>query len=272
MSSVPNTGPTFATHFNGGQHAVDHPNFNDPSPTLAKFTSSLAPFQREGLLSAKECNQLILDLVELMADGVDLPFLKFASRFLTPQDYDEIIDERNIIHHCGYPVCNNDPKGVRQAHQINYRPNIGLVLPSTYLSKYCTKEHYQASVFYRSQLSDEALFQRRHVTVIPYGKSEWEQNVTLLEELQYGISQHKSLKQIVDEFKTLSMTEKPNDRNNSVSWPVSEDDVSSLGRKIEAINIQERINEVSENQTMPVFNRGDAGTRTIEGYTPSILN
>ena len=72
-----------------------------------------------------------------------------------------------------------------------------MILPNTYLSQYCCKEHYQASLFYRNQLSQEAVFARKdilNVSPFPadYPSTWYENGITCLEEV---LAKHKELKE-----------------------------------------------------------------------------
>ncbi|PVH17419.1 uncharacterized protein CXQ87_000304 [Candidozyma duobushaemuli] len=77
-----------------------------------------------------------------------------------------------------------------------------MILPNTYLSQYCCKDHYQASMFYRNQLSEEAVFSRKDITVVPPFATidgQWyENNITCLEEV---LAKHRELK---EQGKTLT--------------------------------------------------------------------
>ncbi|EMG45718.1 RTR1 RNA polymerase II subunit B1 CTD phosphatase RTR1 [Candida maltosa Xu316] len=186
--------------------------------TLESFLPYLEPFNNHELLTPLECSKLSLLVVELLVDHyVDFKLLKFLSRFLTQQSYDELIEERNIEHECGYIMCNQSPKslvrrlsmnsnGFTQASSIKdpgastkyqiYNRKPSMILPNTYLSQYCCKEHYQASIFYRNQLSNEAIFSRTEIMTtppFPINKVNWYENsITCLEEV---IAKHKELKQ-----------------------------------------------------------------------------
>ncbi|KAG5419715.1 hypothetical protein I9W82_001595 [Candida metapsilosis] len=190
--------------------------------TIEKFLPYLQPYANKELLSPSESLQLSLLITELLVDDyVDFTLLKFLSRFLTQQSYDEIIEERNIEHECGYALCNMQPKSLVRRLSLNsngtttasmsdagastkyqiYNRKPSIILPNTYKSQYCCKDHYQASVFYRNQLSNEAIFARKDIMVVPPfhgGKNWFENSVTLLEEV---IAKHKELKQ---EGKTMA--------------------------------------------------------------------
>lgn len=189
--------------------------------TLEHLLSVLSPFANHGdNLSPQDASLIQLYITELLTDYyVDLPILKFLSRFLTPQAYEEIIEERNIEHLCGYITCNNTPKQqVRRRSSNNGRPGDdimqpitkyqiynrkpSIILPNTYLSQYCCKEHYQSSIFYRNQISSEALFARKDILTIPpfpsSRPSTWYENgITCLEEV---LAKHRELK---DQGKSL---------------------------------------------------------------------
>lgn len=185
--------------------------------TLESFIQHLESFANKELLTTTESIKLQLIITELLVDYyVDFKLLRFLSRFLTQQTYDEIIEERNIEHQCGYILCSNTPKqmvrrlsmnsngitsasiqdpGASTHYQISNRKPT-MILPNTYLSQYCCKEHYQALIFYRNQLSNEAIFARNNIMIIepfPLHLPTWYENsITCLEEV---IAKHKELKQ-----------------------------------------------------------------------------
>lgn len=185
---------------------------------LESFLPYLEPFNNHELLTPLECSKLSLVIVELLVDHfVDFRLLKFLSRFLTQELYDELVEERNIEHECGYIMCNQSPKslvrrlsmnsnGITQASSVNdpgastkyqiYNRKPSMILPNTFLSQYCCKEHYQASIFYRNQLSNEAIFSRKDIMTtppFPMNKVNWYENIiTCLEEV---IAKHRELKQ-----------------------------------------------------------------------------
>ncbi|KAK9370346.1 Rtr1/RPAP2 family-domain-containing protein [Lipomyces kononenkoae] len=157
---------------------------------LSRFsTTILHRFVTAGLLPVKLANTLVLLLIEFMTDPVDAEFLKYASRFLTPASYDDIVAERNVLHICGYPLCDKMPVRKifgKQVPQISYKTSAtdeAKPLPSSYLTQYCSKYHFQCSMIYRSQLSDEAVWARVDVAYLRNGTGEWEKGIKLLEEL-----------------------------------------------------------------------------------------
>lgn len=176
--------------------------------SLEQFVLQLDSFRVRDVLTPAEASRLQLLITELLVDrAVDQPLLKYLSRFFTQALYDELVEERNIEHICGYIRCALTPTvhGLRRTlgpsepvdkYQI-YRRRPSMILPTTYLSQYCCKEHYQALVFYRSQLSSEAVFARKDITLAPpfppqYPLTWYENGITSLEDV---IAKHKELKQ-----------------------------------------------------------------------------
>lgn len=177
--------------------------------TVESFLDHLKPYANKDMLTPAEASQIQLRIAELVLDHtIDITLLKFLSRFLTQNSYDELVEERNIEHQCGYPVCSKSPKHqVRRLSHLNgametatryqiWNRKPSMILPNTYLSQYCCKEHYQASLFYRNQLSLEAVFARKDILVVPpfaATASVWyENNITCLEEV---LAKHRELKE-----------------------------------------------------------------------------
>ncbi|CCE82606.1 Piso0_002338 [Millerozyma farinosa CBS 7064] len=178
------------------------------------FLKYISPYWGKELLTPADCSNISLIITELMIDNrADLGLMKYLSRFLTQQSYDEIVEEKNIEHKCGYILCNNSPKqhiygsdratnyGIT-ANQAStkfqiYNRKPSMILPNTYLSQYCCKDHYQASLFYKNQLSNEAIFIRKGIVTeqpFPADKSSnwYENGITCLEEV---LIKHKELKE-----------------------------------------------------------------------------
>ncbi|KAK9490182.1 hypothetical protein V1508DRAFT_425603 [Lipomyces doorenjongii] len=164
----------------------EEPNL-DETPLLRFSATILRRFVTPGLLSVKFANTLVLSLIEFMTDPVDAEFLKYASRFLTPASFDDIVTERNVLHICGYPLCDRKPfRNIlgKEVPQISYRPSAeDKPVASSYLTQYCTKHHFQCSKIYRAQLSDEAVWARADIAYLRNGTAEWEANIKLLEDL-----------------------------------------------------------------------------------------
>lgn len=231
--------------------------------TVETFLPHLAPFANKDVLTPGEASRVLLIITEAVLDHrVDLPLLKFLSRFLTQESYDEIVEERNIEHQCGYMTCQQSPVhktrrlslfgGDTKFQIYNRKPSI--ILPNTFLSQYCCKDHYQASLFYRNQLSSEALFARKDIMMVPpfpVGAGGWYENkIACLEEVlakhRELRSEGKSLSDVITMMSGLLVSEDP--------------ETGELVRMIEDFEIVEKEGGVEENPEEEV----DSGA--IEGY------
>lgn len=181
-------------------HLADFTN----SHSIRLFARTLLPVFRPGMLTQTECDRIMMALLPLLLETVDPYFLKFCARFLTPDAYEEVIDERNVSHMCGYPLCSRVPKNGTGAYKIEFMSK-RIPIVHAYLTKFCTKEHAQSSRFYEKQLSDESLFSRKDVTFLRYGQCKYEAQIALLEELQHMVmTEGKSLDEVIMQFAEMS--------------------------------------------------------------------
>ncbi|KAF3993121.1 hypothetical protein FT663_00945 [Candidozyma haemuli var. vulneris] len=244
--------------------------------TVDAFLALLAPYANRDMLAPSEASSLQLKIAELVLDHtIDISLLKFLSRFLTQSSYDELVEERNIEHQCGYPLCNKSPqhKVRRLSHGSNgscvetstryqiWNRKPSMILPNTYLSQYCCKDHYQASMFYRNQLSQEAVFSRKDITVIPpfatVDRPWYENNITCLEEV---LAKHRELKEqgksltdVIAMMSGLSVAD-GNDK-----------ETSDLAKLIEDFDIVEHEGGMNS-KDIPQEPDREAAARGIDGY------
>lgn len=243
------------------------------SYSIKLFSRTLKPMFRPGMLTQGECSRIMLALLPILLDTVDPYFLKFCARFLTPEDYLEVIDERNISHMCGYPLCSRVPTNTQGNYKIDFKSkNISIVYP--YLTNFCSKEHAQSSTFYQRQLSDESLFSRKDVTYLGYGQSPWERQIALLEELQHvATTEHKSLDEVIVQFSQMSVASQQSQSGNQAG--VGESNyLDSLSEEMKAFHfqVQERDpTKPSMDDLIGVEEDLEGDSSVIEGYR-SIYN
>lgn len=156
-------------------------------------------------LSPSQANNLVLQFILAATDPISPDCLKFLSRFLTPREYDEIIEERTVISRCGYPPCTymlRDGKG-------NIRnPRTQTVL--AWQHHFCQLNCYQSSQFYREQLSTEPLITRKDVASSCFGQMHYEEETLLLPEVQAvaKLNNKSVLDTMVDMIKNQKLNEK----------------------------------------------------------------
>ncbi|KAK3088367.1 hypothetical protein FSP39_018268 [Pinctada imbricata] len=87
-----------------------------------------------------ECEKTAhLTVQRLLDNPVTEDFLIDSGRLIKPEHYDDVIEERAISHQCGYPVC-----------------------PNSLANNFCSNECYNASNYYKSQLSTSPLWMRKN--------------------------------------------------------------------------------------------------------------
>ncbi|OZJ02555.1 hypothetical protein BZG36_04340, partial [Bifiguratus adelaidae] len=81
-----------------------------------------------------------------------------SARYLRPEHYREVIEERNLEAWCGYPLCGNDKAEVSSRYRISLASR--KVFDQSALAQFCSKECLTKSRFLEAQLSDEPVWTR----------------------------------------------------------------------------------------------------------------
>lgn len=150
--------------------------------TVEQFHELVGAVVRHPLLTPKEANQLTFRITELlMAHNCDSRLLRLLARYLSRKAYEEIVEERVIEHYCGYPLCKfKDDKKIKD---IEINPLVkSLRMPKYYNSRYCGKNHFLCSEFYKNQLGVDALFMRVNLDNPWFSHGSVESEIILLDE------------------------------------------------------------------------------------------
>ncbi|CAG8678325.1 11275_t:CDS:2, partial [Funneliformis caledonium] len=94
------------------------------------------------------------------------------AKYLLPQHYFEIVEERNADNLCGYPICNKDRQEIQGQFRISNQAR--KIYDISELKCYCSTVCFTSSKFFVTQLSDEPVYMRnlenwKSVNVIPLG-------------------------------------------------------------------------------------------------------
>ncbi|EDO16280.1 hypothetical protein Kpol_1053p17 [Vanderwaltozyma polyspora DSM 70294] len=183
---------------------------------------ALKPHQMHRQLSIRETEMISLGLLEMLCDSdcQDEKTLKYLAKFLTPELYEDLIDERNLNKKCGYPLCDRAPERIRDPFSIdiNTRKFLWENNPYAYLSTYCSKLHFKCSQFYQMQLSEDALFSRTgiHLYTTTSGSNpgipdDSKYHVTLFEELLREKASEDDIKKLIASMRGLDIQNKADD-------------------------------------------------------------
>lgn len=174
----------------------------------------LSPYMSHRQLSMKEAESLTLSLLELLTvtDIKDPATMKYLARFLTKQSYSELIQERNIVKRCGYPLCQKSQGRIRdpfidQKVATFLRQNN----PYAYLSEYCSKAHFRCSQFFHFQLTEDSLFTRVGVHLDDYQPAI---DIQLLEEM---IAKESDVKQMIKGISDLNLAAEEDEIEKDIS-------------------------------------------------------
>lgn len=259
--------------------------------TIDAFLVHLAPYANKDMISPFEASSIQLKIAELVLDHtVDISLMKFLSRFLTQLSYDELVEERNIEHQCGYLLCDKSPRHQvrRMSHLGNgshkletstrfqiYNRKPSMILPNTYLSQYCCKDHYQALLFYRNQLSQEAVFSRKDITVLPpfpnVSGSWYENNITCLEEVlarHRELKEHgKSLADVIAMMNGLSVADGNDPETNELVKMINDFEIveHDTTKRNPNYDIENALDDDDDDDISPL-KKGDVAARGVDGY------
>ncbi|GMF26146.1 unnamed protein product [[Candida] boidinii] len=175
----------------------------------------LEPYGNISLLSAKDSNTIIFKLIELlMENSCDSTTLKYLSRFLTPDSYEDLVTERIINHYCGYPLCSYYSKSNINLPSKKTLADKFKILRS-YSSKFCSKKHYQCSEFYKRQLNKDALWIRNNIFQLPLNyENSYESKLILLDDVFEDKENNKNQNEKIDEIINLLRSMKVDESSN----------------------------------------------------------
>ncbi|KAJ1934117.1 hypothetical protein GGF37_006485, partial [Kickxella alabastrina] len=74
---------------------------------------------KESVRTKAQYESLTLRWQEKLLDPTSEAQLKQASRYLTPEDFESVIEERTSDNLCGYPLCGNKPRKSVQRYHIS---------------------------------------------------------------------------------------------------------------------------------------------------------
>ncbi|KAJ2739058.1 hypothetical protein GGI20_006173, partial [Coemansia sp. BCRC 34301] len=84
--------------------------------------------------------------------------LRQAAQYLTPEDFDSVIMERTSGGLCGYPLCANPTRKLKQRYHISIRQR--KVFDMEEHASYCSNRCMVGSRFYKQQLSEDPVYMR----------------------------------------------------------------------------------------------------------------
>ncbi|KAL0638377.1 hypothetical protein Q9L58_002519 [Maublancomyces gigas] len=221
--------------------------------------------------------------------------LKRHLRYFQPADYDSLLEERNILTHCGYPLCGAPKKSSPTASTyvlVDKGRTTMRFVERTKLERFCSDTCARRGLWLRVQLNDEPSWLRGDVLEgvevgskgevfgldlegLRWAAAGGEDSMLLLEEVEErrrikeggvaGVASEVDLKRLVEELQGLGIESKDllaGKKQNS-----GETAISFAADKPLAFTIEEKT--VSSNAVPPSTDVTPAmAALAIEGYNP----
>ncbi|KAI5783907.1 Rtr1/RPAP2 family-domain-containing protein [Peziza echinospora] len=263
-----------------------------PTPEEAR---EIALYHANIIQTQKDFEFSILNSIELLLDfpttanhaskpsESDIFEFKKNIQHFRPSDYDDLIEERNIISKCGYALCPEANR--RQPTKARFRvlDKGKRIVETKQLERFCGEDCARRGLWIRVQLSEEAPWQR----IGPSGEvgTECETDFTLLEERKESKNKKSALqgdvKKLADQLQTIGIS------GTGIQQPPAKKDAKPVAAStlapfpsthtnfIELVKISERtpdnISQSPEPPSQPELHNLDArmAALSVEGYTPA---
>ncbi|PZC79610.1 hypothetical protein B5X24_HaOG216134 [Helicoverpa armigera] len=201
---------------------------------------------RQAILKKRECSTKAQQIVEsLLERDVTESFLLQCLPDINQTHFDDIIEERSIIHLCGYPICQKtlSVKDIpKQKYRISLKTN--KVYDITGRKNFCSNSCYNAAMFVKKQMLTSPLWFREYENIPTFhllkldavGSMGEEVDVTMVERVK--IADKKAFTSIND-FTEASLNEispkQENNKTKSIS-DKSEADQNEEDKAMQSVN------------------------------------
>ncbi|KAF9568606.1 RNA polymerase II associated protein 2 [Mortierella alpina] len=124
----------------------------DPDSTLNRKQVLL----KSNIELRKKFESMVLKWQEILCDPVTEDILGEAANRIKQSHYLEVIEERNIVKLCGYPLCSRPPRDIKGKFRISLHER--KVFDISLLKQYCSSTCLAASRWLQTQLTEEPIY------------------------------------------------------------------------------------------------------------------
>ncbi|KAF9957546.1 RNA polymerase II associated protein 2 [Mortierella alpina] len=124
----------------------------DPDSTLNRKQTLI----KSNIELRKRFESMVLKWQEILCDPVTEDILGEAANRIKQSHYIEVIEERNIVKLCGYPLCSRPPRDIKGKFRISLHER--KVFDISLLKQYCSSTCLAASRWLQSQLTEEPIY------------------------------------------------------------------------------------------------------------------
>lgn len=104
---------------------------------------------------------------QLLDNPIEEEYLLDVAKHILPSHFTDLVEERAIIHQCGYPVCRNMLKNVtKQKYHISLKSN--QVYDISERKKFCSNQCFKAAKYFEEQLNTTPLWLRDGEQIGPF--------------------------------------------------------------------------------------------------------
>lgn len=114
-----------------------------PGQDRPSFIVDAKDVQAAGQRKASGEQTVLAEIESLLDSAVTSARFLHSARILRPSDYSEVVNERNCIGLCGYPVCQD--KVARETSSLKFDPRRMKMRDSSGDQLFCSSTHRQSS-------------------------------------------------------------------------------------------------------------------------------
>ncbi|KAM3957049.1 putative RNA polymerase II subunit B1 CTD phosphatase RPAP2 [Aphomia sociella] len=240
---------------------------------------------RQAIIRKRECNAKAQQIVEnlLEKDITESYFLKCLAD-INQSHLDDVIEERAIIHICGYPLCQNNisEKDIpKQKYRISVKTN--KVYDITARKSFCSNTCYKSAIYIKKQLLTSPLWFREYEEIPKFhllpldtvGSLGQEVDVALVEKIKAVKPRFSS----INDFATASFNEmtatqcdstKDENQDYSDAHKITTKSNSTLGSSNEKSDEVDYINESLTNKKTCQKDQQD-NKQVLETHNPNTM-
>ncbi|XP_011555992.3 putative RNA polymerase II subunit B1 CTD phosphatase RPAP2 [Plutella xylostella] len=224
---------------------------------------------RQAILKKRECNNKAQAIVEsLLEKNITDEFFLRCLNDINQSHLEDVIEERSIIHLCGYPLCTK-PLSVKDIPKQKYRISMktNKVYDITARKSFCSNKCYESAMHIKKQMLTSPLWFREYEVIPKFhlmpvetaGSMGQEVDVALIERVQIQGEQKHTFTSIND-FTSASLSDMNEDNTNenspAIEVSVSDDMLKSKTETNKDLNVTDKSEVSNDARRIDNINEG----------------
>ncbi|KAI5631917.1 rtr1/RPAP2 family domain-containing protein [Phthorimaea operculella] len=214
---------------------------------------------RQAILKKRECNAKAQNIVEsLLEVRITEDFFLKCLPDINQSHFEDIIEERSILHLCGYPICTKtlSEKDIpKQKYRISLKTN--KVYDITARKSFCSNSCYKSAMHVKKQMFTSPLWFREYEEIPKFYLLPLDEVGTLGQEVDVALVERIKIKpkafSSINDFASASLNDMTSgEQNPEIKSKESETDSGKLPQvEVEEKVLDNKV-EASNNQDMPL--------------------